>query len=103
MERFALTLKGIGERSKDLGSVLEKFPGEIHHTAKTLQSGFIRGRRKLCDGRGMLGERAETRTGEMVSKELSLRYSKFIFAQANCQAMSSAQVQDISEIQNMSL
>ena len=90
-ERFVQTLKGVGERSKDLGSVSEKSPVEIYHTEKTLQSRFIRGRRKLCDGGGILGERAETGTGEMVSQELSLQNSKFTFAQA----VSSAQVQDI--------
>ena len=66
------TLKGVGERSKDLGGVLEKTPIEINHTKKTLQSRFIRGQRKICDGGGMLGERAKTGTGEMVSQELSL-------------------------------
>ena len=69
---LARPLEGVGERSKDLGSVSEKYPVEINHTKKTLKSGFIRGRRELCDGGGMLGERTETGTGEMVSQELSL-------------------------------
>ena len=71
-ERLALTLKGVGERSKDLGGISEKSPVKINHTEKTLQSRFIRVRRKLCFGGGMLGERAETGAGEMVAKELSL-------------------------------
>ena len=50
----------------------------------------------------MLGERTETGAGEMLSQELSLRHGKFTCAQANCQAMTSAQVQDISKILNMS-
>ena len=49
-ERFARTLKGVGERSKELGGVSEKFLIEINHTEKTLKSRFIHGRRKICDG-----------------------------------------------------
>ena len=37
-ERFSRTLKGVGERSKDSGGVLDKSPIEINHTEKTLQS-----------------------------------------------------------------
>ena len=66
-ERFARTLQGVGERSKDLSSVSEKSPVEINHTKKMLKSGFIQGRRELHDGGGMLGERTETGIGEMVS------------------------------------
>ena len=84
-----------------MGSVLKKSPVEIDHTKKMLKFRFIRGRRKLSDGGGMLGERGETGDGEMVSKELSFRYSKLTFVQANCQAMSLPQVQDILEILNM--
>ena len=73
-ERLARTLKGVGERSKDLGGVSEKSLVEINHTEKTLQSRFIRGRRKLSDGGGMLGERAETVTGETINS-LSERMS----------------------------
>ena len=40
-ERLAWTLEGIGERSKDLGGVLEKSPVKNNHTEKTLQSRFI--------------------------------------------------------------
>ena len=101
-ERFTRTFQGVGERSKDLGGVSKKSPVEINHTEKSLQSRFIRGRRKIRDGGGVLGEGAEAGAGEMVSQELSLRYSKFTFAQANRQAVNSAQVQDISEILNMS-
>ena len=49
----------------------------------------------------MLEERTETRPGEMVAQELSLRDSKLTFAQANRQAMGKAQLQDISEVLNM--
>ena len=40
-ERFSLTLKGVGERRKDLGGVSEKSQVEINHTEKMLQSRFI--------------------------------------------------------------
>ena len=76
-------------------------PTDEKKKKKKKKSGFIRGRRELHDGRGMLGERAETGTGEMVSQELSLGHSKFTFSQADRQAMGGAQVQDISEILNM--
>ena len=102
-ERLTGALEGVGKRSKDLGSVSEKSPVEINYTKKTLKSWFIRGSRELCDGRGMLGERMETGTGEMVSQELSLRHRKFTFAQADRQAMGSAQVQDILEIDKSGL
>ena len=45
----------------------------------------------------MIEERAETGAGEMVAQELSLGDSKLTFAQA----MSTAQLQDISEVLNM--
>ena len=35
-ERLAWTLEGIGERSKDLGSVSEKYLLEINHPEETL-------------------------------------------------------------------
>ena len=35
-ERLARTIEGIGERSKDLGSISEKSPVKINHTEKTL-------------------------------------------------------------------
>ena len=53
-ERLARTLKGVGERNKDLGGISEKSPVKINHTEKTLRSRFIRGWRKLCDGGSML-------------------------------------------------
>ena len=40
-ERFSRTFEGVGEMSKDLGSISEKSMVEINHTEKTLQSGFI--------------------------------------------------------------
>ena len=40
-ERFARALKGVDERSEDLGGVSEKSPIEINHTKKTLQSRFL--------------------------------------------------------------
>ena len=100
-ERLPQTLEGIGERSKDLSSVVQKPVVKINHTEETLKSGFIWGLRKLSDGVGMLEERTETRPGEMVAQELSLRDSKLTFAQANRQAMGKAQLQDISEVLNM--
>ena len=45
----------------------------------------------------------ETRTGEAMAEELGLGDGKLTFAQANCQAMDMAQLQDISEVLNMSL
>ena len=83
-ERFARTLESFGERSKDLGSVSEKSPVEINHTQETLESRFIRGRRKLHDGIGMLGERTDPGTGEMMAQELGLGDRKLTFAQSNC-------------------
>ena len=50
----------------------------------------------------MLAERTKSGAGEMMSQELSFSHSKLTFAQANSQAMSLAQVQDISEVLNMS-
>ena len=49
----------------------------------------------------MLGERMETGTGEVVSEELGLRNPKLTLAQANRQAMDSAQLQDVAEMLNM--
>ena len=46
-------------------------------------------------------EGVEAGTGEAMTKELSLRNSKLTFAQANCQAMGTAELQDVSEILNM--
>ena len=67
-----------------------------------MKSRFIRGRREITNGRGVLQERMEARTGEAMSQELGLGNSKLTFAQANCQAMDRAQLQDVSEMLNMS-
>ena len=37
-------------------------------------------------------------TGESVSKELGLRHGKLALAQANCQAMGTTQLQDVTEM-----
>ena len=52
-------------------------------------------------GEGMLGERTETGAGEIVSQDLSLGDGKLTFAQANCQAIGLAQLQDILEVLNI--
>ena len=44
-------------------------------------------RKKFSNGGGMLGKRMEARTGEVMAKELGIRDSKLIYAQANGQAM----------------
>ena len=49
----------------------------------------------------MNGKRMEDGTGEAMAKELGLRDCKLSFAQANCQAMGTAQFQDVSEMLNM--
>ena len=49
----------------------------------------------------MLGKRMEARTGEAMTKELSLPNSKFTLAQANCEAMNPAQLQKVLEVLNM--
>ena len=46
----------------------------------------------------MLWQRMQAGTGEVVAKELGLRHGKLALAQANCQAMGAAQLQDISEM-----
>ena len=66
-----------------------------------MKSRFIRRGKNLSDGRGVLGERVETGAGEMMSNELGLGDSELTFAQADRQAMGTAQLQDISEILNM--
>ena len=55
-----------------MSSVAEKSPVEINHAKKLLESRFIRGRRKISDGRGMLEEKAEAGTGEAMTQELDL-------------------------------
>ena len=66
-----------------------------------MKSRFIHGQRKILDGGGVLGQRMQAGTGEAVAKELSLRHGKLTLAQANHQAMGLAQLQDVSEMQNM--
>ena len=95
------TLEGVVERSKDLCSVGEKYPLEFNHIKKLLESRFIRGRRKISDGGGMLEERTEAGTSEVMTQELGLRNPKLTFAQANCQAIDSAQLQNVSKMLNM--
>ena len=58
-------------------------------------------RKKFSNGGGMLGKRMEARTGEVMAKELGLRDSKLIYAQANGQAMGTLQLQDVSEMLKM--
>ena len=53
------------------------------------------------NGCGVPGERMETGTGETVSKELSLGNCKLTLAQANRQAMDSAQLQNVAEMLNI--
>ena len=74
---------------------------KINHIKESLKSWFIRGRRKISDGRGVLGQRMKAGTGESVSKELCLRHGKLALAQANRQAMGVAQLQDVREMLNM--
>ena len=67
---FPGPFEGIAERSKDLSSVAEKSLVEIIHTKKLLKFGFIQGWRKISNDEGMLEERAEARTGEVMTQEL---------------------------------
>ena len=43
----------------------------------------------------------EARTGEVMTQELGLQDCKLTFAQANCQAVGVAQLQDFSEMPKM--
>ena len=99
LERFTQTLEGVGERNSR--SFSEKSSIEVNHPEETLKSRFIRRRRKIPNGGGMLGKRMEAGTGEVMAKELGLRDSKLTFAHANCQALGPAQLQDVSEMLNM--
>ena len=74
---------------------------KINHTKESLKSRFIRARRKILDGGGVLGQMMQAGTGESVSKELGLRHGKLTLAQVNCQAMGAAQLQDVTEMLNM--
>ena len=91
LERFTLALEGIGERSLDSGGVSEQSLVEVYHPEETLKSRFIR-RREISNGRGVLWERMEAGTGEVMAQGLSLRDGKLTLAQANCQAMGTAQL-----------
>ena len=71
---------------------------KINHSEESLKSRFICRRRKISDGGGVLGQRMQASTGESVSKELSLRHGKLTLAQA----IGAAQLQDVTEMLNMS-
>ena len=53
------------------------------------------------NGGGVLGERMETGAGETTTQELSFGDGKLTLAQADCQAMGAAQLQDVLEMLNM--
>ena len=53
------------------------------------------------NSRGVLREKVEARTSEAMAKELGLWNSKLTFSQANHQAMSMAQLQNVLEMLNM--
>ena len=66
-----------------------------------MKSRFIRGQRKILNGRVVLGQRMQAGTGEVVAKELGLRHGELTLVQANRQALDEAQLQDVSEMLNM--
>ena len=66
-----------------------------------MESRLIPGQRKISDSEDMLDERAEAGTGEAMTQELGLRDIKLTLAQANCQAMDIAQLQDVPEMLKM--
>ena len=74
---------------------------EVDHTEELLKSRFIQGQRKILKGGGVFWERVETGTGEGMTQELSLGDGELTLAQANPQAMDTAQLQDVSEVLNM--
>ena len=53
------------------------------------------------NGRGGLRKRMEARTGEAMAQELHLGDGELTLAQTNRQAMNSAQLKGVSEMQNM--
>ena len=55
---------------------------KVYHTKESLKSRFICQRRKISNGRGVLGKRMDAGTGEAVAEELTLGNSKLAFAQA---------------------
>ena len=80
---------------------VKKTSVEIDHTKESLKSRFIQRRRKVSNGGGVLLERMEAGTGEAMAKELCPGNGKLTLAQANCQAMDTAQLQEILEMMNM--
>ena len=98
MEKFPRALEGVGQRSKNLGGGAEKTAVKVNHTKESLQTRLIRRRRKISDGGGVLRKRVQARTRETVSQELGFRDGKLTLAQANHQAMSAAQLQDVREM-----
>ena len=58
-QRFSRTLEGVGERNKDFISVGKESTVEVLTTKKCLKSRFIRRRREISDGGGVLGEMVE--------------------------------------------
>ena len=83
-----------------MGGVTEKSSVEVDHSEET-KSRLIRGRRKISNGGVVLWERMEARTGEAMAQELHLGDGELTLAQTNCQAMNSAQLKGVSEMQNM--
>ena len=75
---------------------------EVDHPVESFRfiRRFIRRRREITNGRGMLRERMEAGTGEVRAQELGLGDGKLTLAQANHQAMGTA-LQDVSEMLNM--
>ena len=61
----------------------------------------LEGWRKISNGGGVLLERVKTGTGEARAEEFGLGDDKLTFAQANLQAVDTAQLQDVSEMLNM--
>ena len=84
-----------------MGGGAEKTAVKINHTEEYLKSRFICWERKITNGGGVLGKRVKAGTRESVSQELCFRYGKLTLAQAYCQAMSMAQLQDVTEMLNM--
>ena len=75
--------------------------GKINHTKESLKSRFICGRREIINGGGVLGKGVKAGAGETMAQELGFRDGEFTLAQAYCQAMGAAQLQDVREMLNM--
>ena len=101
MEGFPGSLQSIGKRSEDSGGGAEKTTVKINHTEELWKSRLVLGWRKITDGGGVLGQRMQASTGESMSEELGLRHGKLTLAQANCQSIGAAQLQDVTEMLNM--